>query len=199
MEDTITTKEQRDKRKAYLRYFDSTSEVIETIQTQSTNPHIAFLLETLGSEEKPLASIFAYGAQKLPKEEERPDLAIKVYFYIVSEIQELPPEMRSFAIDAMVYAENTADFPTETYEDLQERYTQMLFVDDRLQKEIDIIRTLIIDHEEEEALLLLEKVYATYRPLEKIEYGSEQEKTIAWKIIDLRSSLSFKGKYSVGL
>lgn len=71
---------------------------------------------------------------------------------------------------------------------------------ENIQDKINSIRTLILDPtNDSRAESFLNQLYEEYNPIEKIEKGTAQEKALAWQIIDLRSMLVFKNKYSPDL
>jgi len=109
----------------WLRNFEDPSEIHDIVCKKQDNKHIAFLVELLGKDVVSTDLIFAYGMRNLPQEKERPDSAVSSFFYIVSEIKDLSRDMRDLAMDAMVYAENDSYFPTESYRELQNRYTHL--------------------------------------------------------------------------
>jgi hypothetical protein len=84
--------------------------------------HEELLLDSLARKPVPLDVLFEYGLHRLPEDDKRPDMALKAYFFVLSELRDIPKELMSLATDAMVYAETDSDFPSQTRSEIRAEY-----------------------------------------------------------------------------
>lgn len=83
----------------------------EIIAERHTNPYIDFLLRELSNEAVSTGNIFQYGLERLPSVPNGPDMKLATFFLMLSEIEDVPRNVRSFALDLMIYCENAPDEP----------------------------------------------------------------------------------------
>jgi hypothetical protein len=72
--------------------------------------------------------LFEYGISRLPKDDNgvRPNEPLAYFFLIVSEINGVPRDLRSLAIDAMLYCESDKDTVVPTsFEKIKKDYTEI--------------------------------------------------------------------------
>jgi hypothetical protein len=78
-------------------------------------------------EEIDLTHLIEYGVSHLPNEDNRPALELASYFQILSEIKNIPVEVRDYLMDAMLYCESSKDEPiVKNFIQLRQSYTDDL-------------------------------------------------------------------------
>jgi hypothetical protein len=77
------------------------------------------------SKARRLKRLFFYGMAQLPNDEYRPNLELATYFYLLSEITNLKPEVKALAAEAMTYCENESGMPTWSLTALKAEYKKI--------------------------------------------------------------------------
>ncbi|MEK7652376.1 MAG: hypothetical protein AAB334_00260 [Patescibacteria group bacterium] len=85
-----------------------------------------FLISKLSVNPVPIEEIFKFGIENLPTDELRPNLSLSSYFFVITEIKELPEELYNLAMEAMIYCKNDSDVPTKSLFDLNKIYKKAL-------------------------------------------------------------------------
>jgi hypothetical protein len=84
---------------------DFRREFDDIIVSEHGNPHINFLLRELAQDKMSTRKLFQYGMDHLPEILKRPDMKLSTFFLVLSEIEDLPSDASSLALDLMVYCE----------------------------------------------------------------------------------------------
>ncbi len=98
------------------------------LRKDEVNPYLAHFIDILAGEAPDIRGLLEYGMMHLPDDDRRPDMALSTFFFFISEIVLVSNELRSFALDCMIYCE------TDTFDGTAKKGT--------LEKEFDKIKSL---------------------------------------------------------
>jgi hypothetical protein len=108
------------------RHFNESSVAQNIFEEHPQNEHLIFLSTQLQVDTPSWHTLAEYGMHHLPKDTDRPDAALAIYFSTLSELQGIPDAVYQFAMEGMVYAKNDVDFPTTTYSEVDAAYKKIV-------------------------------------------------------------------------
>jgi hypothetical protein len=85
------------------------TEFVEIAENDGFGAYSETLYRELSKSEPDYHLLLTYGFEHLPSELNRPEKKLATFFLTLSEINQIPDNIRDLAIDAMVYCENDDD------------------------------------------------------------------------------------------
>ena len=106
-----------------LEYFNPDFQAeLKVLLERGDNMHLLWLIEQ--AEIEPI-HLFQYGIQHLPSDPvQHDDKEIGTFFLVVSELKDIPDEVRDFALDTMLYCEGSGG-PNMSYDERLKYYQKI--------------------------------------------------------------------------
>jgi len=90
---------------------DFHEELSKIFMKKAKEPHLRFFFEELQNKDFDLKKVFDYGLKNIREITKKGiDDSLSIFFLLISELKTIPPDVRDFAIDTMLFCEEGNEY-----------------------------------------------------------------------------------------